>query len=160
MKVNGYRFPVWLLAFIAISAIGALVSVYLSIRIGYHSVASTEFFETQFAFVFDVAEIHENKVCPGEMIVFDYDIDVQHEGPFVARITETFTLPDGKHVIFDDHPFWANQIGPAHITRTLSIEAPDLPAGDYLYRRYASLPPTSGAPAHLEVPFTILANCE
>jgi len=160
MRVNGYRFPLWLILFIAISGVGAVLSVYLSIRIGFHATNSAQYFMTQFEYEYEIADIHENRVCPGDMIVFDFHINVEHEGPFVARITETFVDTMGKHVIFDTEPMWANQVGPIHITRTVKVEAPDLPAGDYFYRRAAALPPTSGSPAFLEVPFTILANCE
>jgi hypothetical protein len=160
MRVNGYKFPIWLVVFIIISAVGALISIWYFIEIRTHAFDASRYFLTPFDYSYDMGDIHENKACPGESLIFDYTIVVDHDGPFVARITETWTMLDGTHVIFDADPVWANQIGPIEITRTSNVKIPDLPPGDYYYRRGAALPPTSGSPAMLEVPVTVLGNCD
>lgn len=160
MNVRGTHVSWWLILFVVISAIGAIASIVFMLTINSDLKTDSIYFQTPFTYEYNLLDVEETNLCPGDMLMFEYQVHVPSDGAFVARITETITTGNGVHVVFDEHPFYANQIGPIDIIRTLSVQIPDLPPGDYQYRRAGALPPSSGSPAFMAIPFRIMEGCK
>ncbi len=158
MRVNGYKFPLWLILFVGLSLVFTVVSIYMVVSImtvgpADFAVAPTEFSSSVY--------IPENSVvCPGDKLRISYSFRVVEENPFAVTIIETWANSQGNNVVRDQHPEYAISTHPLGWT-DLTIErvVPDLPSGEWQFLRVATTPSSSRHPAFFSSPFTIPDTC-
>lgn len=156
MKVNGYRFPVWLIAFVAVSLLLALLSLYMVAQV----VANAPDYATNpVEFSSDIYYPDQDEYCSGDMLTTKFDFRVL-QGRSVLMLVETWAGEDGVTHLQDEIPQYV-------ITETildwrsfpLAKEIPELPPGNYSFLVAVFTPPSARYPAFFEVPFTISEGC-
>lgn len=148
--MNGVRLPFWLVGYVIFSFIVAVAAIAVAIH-------TLEVTGPVFLYDREIYQPDQSELCPGDLLIFDYEVSIVAEGQILIRFVETFTRSDGHHVAFADHQHYVLQDGPATYKRTASIPIPDLPPGDYEYRRGGGS--EFSRPAYLRVPFTIPDSC-
>ena len=161
MRVNGMRFPWWITLFVVISLIMFGVATFSVVTI--FASFPVNFARTPFEYTQRLFQADNPVLCPGDHLEFEYGTrtltDPDTVGlllvidSFVSKNEPRLYVPAGE-------PRWL--AGGADIEGTFhaSVRVPDLPAGEYEYRRAAALPPSSANPAFFLVNFSIPPTCE
>lgn len=157
MKVNGYRFPVWLILFLAVSFLLAMLSLYV---VAQAMAAAPDYAANPVEFGSDIYYPADSEYCGGDVLAADFQFRVLKPRSVLMRI-ETWATSEGITVIQEEHPQYV--ITEKDIdwqSFTLEKEIPDLGAGDYSYLVAVFTPPSARHPAFFEVPFTISEGCK
>ncbi len=156
MKVNGYRFPVWLVAFIGVSLLLAVLSLYM---VGLVVANQPDYAVNPVEFGSDIYYPADSEYCDGDMLTADFEFRVLKPRSVLMRV-ETWATAGGRTLIQEEHPQYViTEKNTDWQSFTLEKEVPDLAAGDYSYLVAIFTPPSARNPAFFEVPFAIAEGC-
>lgn len=156
MKVNGYRFPVWLIAFVAISFLLAILSLYM---VGQVVANAPDYAANPVEFGSDIYYPDDSEYCGGDVMQADFQFRVLKPRSVLMRV-ETWATASGRTLIQEENPRYViTEKNTDWQSFTLEKEIPDLAVGDYSYLVAIFTPPSARNPAFFEVPFVISEGC-
>lgn len=156
MKVNGYRFPIWLILFVATSFLLAILSLYMVAQV---MAAAPDFASNPVEFSHDIYFPADSEHCSGDILTTDFKFRVLHERA-VMTLVETWANDDGITIVQDETPQYViTEKNPEWRVFTLEKEIPDFAPGHYSFLVAVFTSPSARHPAFFEVPFTVV-DCE
>jgi len=157
VRINGYRFPIWLIAFVAISFLLAILSLYM---VGQVMANAPDYAIVPKEFSSNLYIPEKSQLCPGDDLSVDIEFQSLTDETFTFQVVETWATAEGKNVIWEENPIYAISTGGAGWnSKTIVRKVPTLPAGDFQFLHVATTPASSRHPAYFSVPFEIPESC-